>query len=96
MLSNTAGVITLVPTSAGWVSVRATLDTNRYINFEAVHEAPWVLQPGHQYVYAYNTVTGNVLFTNGENGILEFDGIRTRRLRALFDNTDGVDGAAKV
>lgn len=96
ILSNTAHTVTYFPSASGFTSALATADTNRYVNFEASREAPWALVAGHQYVYTFNPVTGNILFTNSENRILEFDGLRTRRLKALFDSTDGVDGADKV
>lgn len=83
-----------VPTSFG--EVHSTLDTNQFVNFEIGFEAPWVLRAGRNWSCAYNPVTGRIIMTNGQNGLLEYDGVQTKYLQALWNDTDGVEGAAKV
>lgn len=71
-------------------------DANRYCNWEIGRFAPYALSPSGSWTGAYEPLTGKLLLTNGRNGILEFDGTRTRRLAATWDPTDGVPGASRV
>lgn len=98
--ANTEHALTFHPLTATYpprdASVGVT-DTTVFRQFETGAESPWALDASRrQYSYVYDPVTGCVLFTNGVGGIHKFDGYSTRKLAALFDPTDGVEGAAKV
>jgi hypothetical protein len=66
------------------------------VNFQTGTPAIWTVPKGEFWSFLFNPVTGRVLATNGASGILEYDGISTRRLEALWDDTDGVPGSGKV
>lgn len=92
--SNTAQAAALL--TSLWTPEFDANDTQRYGTYEIGRELPWAYESGRQWSFAYNSVTGTVLMTNGNTPILEYDGTRTRELAALSDLTDGNVGAAKA
>lgn len=95
ILSNTQDALTL-GTSLEFQNALGDDDTNSYVNFEIFKECFWALNPAVRWCACFDSVTGRLIMTNGENGLLEFDGLRTRRLRALWEPTPGQPGAAIV
>lgn len=94
--TNTATTATLLTTPSVYTAARATADTQAFVNFEAMREAPWAIEPGLHWSFIYDPSHGKVFCTNGHTGILEYDGTRLRRLQALWDGTDGVEGSSAV
>lgn len=93
--SHTEDALTLV-SGRPYVRAVAGADLNRYVNFEVYRDSYWSLKPGLRWRVAYDSVTGRLIMTNGSNGLLEYDGRRTRRLEALWDSTEGRPGAATI
>ncbi len=91
---NTAHVADLV--YSNYTNEVGGADGDAVVSFEIFRECWWTLNPSRRWQFVFEPQTGNIILTNGENGLLEWDGRRLRRLQALYDATDGVEGAARV
>jgi hypothetical protein len=50
--------------------------------FEVAHEMRWTIGAGYRWSGCVDTVRGRLILTNGESGLLAYDGRRLRRLEA--------------
>lgn len=61
-------------TSAGY--------TGKPVHFEIVRDCEQAIPDGEHWSACYDTVTGQLIATNGKSGLLAYDGVRLRRLAA--------------
>lgn len=85
---------TFTPLAIGVIN--PSLPSAQYTSFQTGKYAVHAIPPGKFWSFCFNAVTGRIIFTNGQSALLEYDGEQTRKLPALWNATDGVEGADKV
>lgn len=93
--NNTRQTVT-VWASKSYDNAQHASDVDDFVTFEISQHLQHALDAGRQWIDVYDPVSQRHLLLNGRTPILEYDGLRVRKLEALWDDTEGVIGSAAV
>lgn len=84
-ISNQGNHTLTINANPTWASPFSTFTTGQHVHWEVVRELEWALSSG-RWSSTYDPITGLVYLTNGESGLLTFDGVRLRRAVADYSS----------